>query len=235
MKITAYKCRFTGKIFEEHERDKYVLHLRNLRTGMAGDRLEKKMESEWTTWLSAEKKKITHIDQIIPWFLTNQKKIMAKVNSQHKRESISDHCRFVLKSDEFDTLSFDLTWNPMCSNSHCAPDNGKTNWGSNPGAPLGYPGWKGTLKGNLKRLPRHNGAYPYNLAYELVGFKTGSGGGGNSHHEYGLTLFLDDWPGLGTQMEIENDEFRRTTKAVRDAKYEAEQELIIKKLKYQWA
>ncbi len=201
MKVQVYKCRFTGKLFELKDRDKYVKHLLILRETMKEKRLEEKMRKTWARWLKTEKKKITHPDQIVPWFLENQKKIMAMVNAQ-ATGSIASHDKFSLKTDEYTKLELKIHWNPMCSNSHRAPDGKPQNWcAKDPAIPTGYPGWTGHLTGTLKRLPRNNGAYPYSEAYRLVGIKTGSGGGGNVDHGYDVTVFLDDWPGLKEEVQ----------------------------------
>lgn len=206
MKVQVYKCRFTGKLFDLADRDKYVNHLLALRGDMKERRLEDRMKKAWATWIKAEKKKITHPDQIVPWFLENQKKIMATVNAR-ATGSISSHDKFSIKTDEFTKLVLDIKWDPNCSNSHRAPDGKPYNWCQKDlSLPTGYPGWKGRLSGCLKRISKHNGAYPYGDAYKLVGIKTGGGGGGNDNHSYDVTIFLDDWPGLRQEVRRMEEE-----------------------------
>lgn len=190
-----------------------------------------KSKQEWDNWLLSEKLKITHVDQIDIWFLENQKAIMDGCNLKIRQWPSDKFC----KSDEYTKLDFDIKWKSICSNTHAAPSGKPENFRRKDDLPLGYPGWHGTLEGSLKRAPKNNGSYPYTLAYNLVGIRTHSGGGGNGIHSYTITIFLDDWPGLGTLDEIESDNNRKITKLEVERAYNLEQEKIIRRLKgYYW-
>lgn len=209
MRVQVRKCPFTGKIFEEKDIKKYVTHLQKLRESMQSQRRYQRLRDTFSTWLVEEKKKVTHVDMICPWFLENQRVIMESTNAicfggQNK---YSIRGRFV-KEDRFAKLEFEsIRYNPFSSNSHVCPDNGVTNWtGKEPGRPVGYVGWTGYLKGSLVRPDKNNYSYPYSEALNLVGIKTGSGGGSNQSFGYGFTVFLDDWPGLQVQIrQMEED------------------------------
>lgn len=196
MRVQVRKCPFTGKIFEEKDIVQYVLHLLNVRAEHQKIRKEKRVRDTWESWLRESKKSITHVDEIAPWFLENQATIMAAVsafNTGRPSEAFDS-------SDKFLGLQLKLKWNDSCSNSHVAPEGKPTNWDGREGTVKGYPGFIGTLNGQLSR-GNFDSKYPYGDAYRLVGLKTGSGGGGNKNHGFGVTVFLDDWPGLQAQVD----------------------------------
>jgi len=213
MKVQVRKCRFTGKIFEEKDLKKYALHLKKLRIEMKEKREEDRVKKDWIKWLKAERKRIKTIDEIVPWFLANQKRIMYAANAMGHRFS-SD--KFYPETDSFTKMVLGVRYNPLASNSHRCPDNGITNWcgkNPNPSDPTSYKGWTGNIAGTLTRAKKNNYSYPYGEALKIVGLKTGSGGGGNENWNYGVTIFLDDWPGLKHEIDL------------------TEQELVVKKLK----
>jgi len=209
MRVEVYKCRFTGLIFEKHERRKYINHLKELRKEMRDEREYRQISKNFWKWLHEEKLKITHVDQIVPWFLENQKTIMKAFKAGiHAKDYHSFSEKFYPDTDEFTKLTLKVgRFNKLISNSHRCPDNGTTNWCVNdPTLPKGYPGWNGRIDGVLKRLPKHNNDYPYSALVNLVGLKTGSGGGGNESWGYDVKIFLADWPGLEQQrFEEESD------------------------------
>jgi hypothetical protein len=196
MKVQVHKCRFTGKIFEEKDLKKYAAHLVKLRAEMKQKREQDRVTKEWAKWLKKERARINTIDEIVPWFLANQIKIMHAVNAA--TSFISD--RFYPASDIFTKIDLNVRYNPSASNSHRCPDKGVTNWlltrDNDPTKPTSYVGWTGNISGFLKRDKKNNYSYPYGEALKIVGLKTGSGGGGNEKWSYEVTIFLDDWPGL---------------------------------------
>jgi hypothetical protein len=206
VKIAVQKCRFTGKIFEMKDRAKYMAHLKELRAKMKTDRHLAKVNTDFASWLAEEKKKIIDVDMIIPWFLENQRYIMDANNAGIHGSRHSSHDKFY-KDDKFENMTLKVDYRQSCSNSHTCPDNGVTNWCSKDNnLPTGYKGWHGHIGGSLKRLPRHNSSYPFSNALNIVGLKTGSGGGGNEHWSYDLNIFLDDWPGLQAAVDIMEQE-----------------------------
>lgn len=204
MRVQVRKCRFTGKIFEEKDLKKYAIHLRNLRVERAEKRKLDKVRSTYTSWLNREKKKILHPEEIPAWFLKNQRKIMDAVNA-----GFGERGEKFYPTDEFVKFSFDKArYSRLASNSHVCPKGGVINWcGKDDTKPTGYPGWTTHVNGSLKRNRNHLSNYPYAAALNAVGLKTNSGGGGNESWGYGITIFLDDWPGLKqTILEMEAEE-----------------------------
>lgn len=216
MKVLVYKCRFTGKLFEEKNRKKYIAHLKKLRATMAEQRRIEYTKKTFKQWLVNEKKKIHRPEDIPEWFMKNQRTIMDAMNAGFG-DGVLNRYEFY-STDKFIKLSFsNLCYNRLASNSHVRPDNGVGNWcGQDKTKPTGYKGWTGRVDGVLTRLPKHSSSYPYAGALNAIGIKTGAGGGGNSNWGYGVTIFVDDWPGLQvTADEIEQKEIIEILKGER--------------------
>lgn len=200
MKIQVRKCRFTGKLFEEKDVKKYILHLQKLREQKRNERIWENLRNTYATWLAEEKLRITHIDMVLPWFLANQQTIMDAANAIKFQDEYHRRDRFVA-GDKFISIGFTTCdYSNNVSNSHSSPDSGIQNWcARDTSKPTSYPGWHGYIKGSLQR-PKGQHGYPYGAALHMVGIKTESGGGGNNDWGYGCNLFLDDWPGLKEQV-----------------------------------
>lgn len=214
MKIVVFKCRFTGKIFEQENRHKYIKHLKSLREEMRQERAYKKIRAEWEAWLLEEKKKIHCVADIPKWIIDNQRKIMDACNAIIFSTDFEARNRFV-ENDRLEKLVWENSrYNVSCSNTHSCPHNGVTNWGGyKPEAPRGYPGWEGYLGGSLKRPRAKNSSYPISELLNFIGVKTGTGGGANEHFGYGFTIFLDDWPGLYEEVrQMEEDQIVKKLK-----------------------
>lgn len=204
MKIQVYKCRFTGKLFEEKDKAKYIKHLLELRESLRSQRNYERTRNTWKQWLDAERAEVRRIDDIPAWFLANQRKIMDACNAI-KFDNRFDRRNAFVKEDKFTKLEWQSCRYDACtSNSHVCPDNGVSNWcAKEKSKPIGYPGYKGYLKGSLARPAKHQHTYPYSEALNLVGIKTGTGGGGNNDFGYEFTVFLDDWPGVAEGLVFE--------------------------------
>lgn len=216
MRVQVRKCRFTGKIFEEKDLKKYAAHLKKLRVELAEARKIERTKKTFKAWLTKEKKKIKHPDEIPAWFLKNQRTIMDGANAGFGDRPFKSDKFF--STDEFTKFVFTgIRYNKNASNSHVHPDNGVGNWcGKDSGKPTGYKGWEGHADGTLKRNKNHSGSYPYSAGLNAVGIKTGSGGGGNENWGYGITIFLDDWPGLKAAVdEMEQQEIINRLKGVK--------------------
>lgn len=215
MKIQVRKCPFTGKIFEEKDLRKYVLHLMNLRERKQKERLYQRLRAEFKDWLKEERSQIKYTQDIIPWFLKNQRKIMDATNAiVLSSEYDKKYGKQFNSRDRFDDLRFDrIRYEEFLSNDRVCPENGVLNWNNDPTKPTSYVGWKGYISGSLIRDPKHEYSYPYSEALNIVGIHTGTGGGGNKNWGYDCSIFLEDWTGL--QHEID----------------EMKKDLIIKKLK----
>jgi len=192
-------------------------------------RNEKRVKVTFHTWLARERAQIRTIEEIPQWFMDNQRILMdahnAGIRSQYS--FCSDRDKFVIE-DVFENVKLKLRgtkgFSESVSNSHVCTDKGVTNFGGEAGLPRGYPGWEIDISGTLKRPKKLMGSYPYSMALNLAGIKTGSGGGGNENWSYDAKIFLDDWPGLKGQKEFEVSERTRIA-------YEQEQERIIWRLK----
>lgn len=203
MKVQVLKCRFTGKLFEEKNRTKYIEHLKKIRAELKLQREYERSRLGFTDWLAGEKCKITQLDQIAPWFLENQRTIMTATNALVFCNNMDRYKAYVPEDCFISAVLGDPVYNQLLSNSHNCPAGGVTNWGSHkPDAPTGYPGWASYIKINLQRPGNRNNSYPVSETLNLIGIRTGSGGGGNSNTGYGVSIFLDDWPGLQEEIRI---------------------------------
>jgi len=210
MRLQVRKCPFTGKIFEEKDIGKYTWHLKVLRDEQRTERAHERHRAEFASWLNIERAKELQISDVIPWFLKNQKHIMEATNaitfsgSYDKKYSRG----FVTATDNFKDLKFShLKYSDTISNTHHFPDNGVTNWGRKEDhGIMGYPGWRGDMSGSLARAPRNMYGYPTSEALNLVGLKTGSGGGGNERWNYEVYIFLADWPGLQHELNLQEQD-----------------------------
>src|ERR1700742_66625 len=117
MKIQVYKCRFTGEIFRLDEKEDYIQHLKELREDMREKRRFNHVRREFESWLAAEKEKICSIEEIAPWILKNQKRIMQACNSGLGPRYSSDS-KFDLKTDEFTKITFKIKYSKNVSNYH---------------------------------------------------------------------------------------------------------------------
>lgn len=196
MRVQVRKCPFTGKLFEEKDRNKYIEHLSKLRTKMQETRKYDHTRETWKKWLDAEKDNIIRVEEIPVWFLNNQRKIMDICNVLDFNSKLDKRNRF-LDEDKFVSLQWDkFQYDNNASNSHRCPDNGVMNWCSkDKDKPTGYPAFTGYLSGSLVRPEKSQySSYPYKEALNRVGIKTGTGGGPNHNFEFEFTVFLADWP-----------------------------------------
>lgn len=185
MKIVAYKCPDTGKIFElKSEYDTYRHGVISYREKQARIKaIKDKFERKITKLRMSAKT----TDEIEEWLLNHNKEL-----------AVFNDCE---PTDKFEITSVGIKtkWKMDCSNSHSAPFNGETNWGGRKtGVVRSYPGFSGNIefkyKGDLHRF------------FELLkktGINTGTGGGtsggGGSGFYAELTLFAADWPILSEQ------------------------------------
>ncbi len=198
MKIQAYKCRFTGAVYQLDAKADYIKHLKDLRASMKSARKLARTKRAFNQWLTAEKEKIVHIDMVVPWILENQQKLMKFYNDIMP---ISWNGKWHLKSDEITKLTLKAHYRPHVPNSHACPHDGVTNWGNyDKSKPTGYPGFTGRIEGVTKRDNRHNSEYPSSALLKMIGIHTGTGSGINNNWGYSVELFLADWPGLSQEI-----------------------------------
>jgi hypothetical protein len=200
MKIQVRKCRFTGKLFEEKNLNKYKKHLEQLRNKMAYERHLARTKREFKAWLEKEKEQIIHVSEIAPWFLKNQRYIMDAFNSGCRSvNSYYDKDKIFMEGDKFTELDIEVRYIDKVSNTHVCPDTGVTNWQWTLDLPRGYAGFSGRVTGSIVCDKRQRHYLSTTDLLKLVGIKTGSGGGGDSSWGYNVSIFLDDWAGLKHQ------------------------------------
>ena len=211
MIITAYKSEFTGEIFE-NEAD-YKKHIR-VEKAAAKKAAEKQSKIDgFEQWLASEKAAITNHKMIQPWLMDNQRMLMDYFNVFNHRNSW-DGCFY--DTDKFTEFNVSLTFSKLVSNTHNCPADGVTNWWSSNDLPRGYPGFKGQISGKLIREKKHNHNYPYGKLLQLIKIHTASGGGGNESWNYGVEIFISEWPSLEQEViEMEQDQIIRRLKGVR--------------------
>lgn len=158
------------------------------------------VKDTFNQWLSNEKSKITNVDLVLPWFNNNQQTIMDAVNAGCRSNMHSFNAEYV-DNDRYTKLDMNVQFTPFCSNTHACPENGVSNWSSDPTLPRHYKGWIGRLTGSMVDNKINKSRYPLSAAFDLVGIKTGGGGGSSTRFGYSVTLFLDDWPGLQKQVD----------------------------------
>lgn len=203
MIVSAYKCPFTGVLFDLAAEEEYNAHVKKHKAIFREQKRYEKIKAEYADWFASEKEKIATIEEIAPWFLENQRTIMDGMNAIHNL-SKQDRERFQT-DDIFTKLEIKFReFDPLVSNTHVCPRNGGvTNWWCKNDKPRGYPGWEGQVSGTLVRPLRYNSSYPSSSILNFVDIHTGSGGGGNKDWSYGVSVFLDDWSGIQETIIVE--------------------------------
>lgn len=217
MRVQVRKCPFTGKIFEEDKVGGYIAHLYDLRNKMKNERHLQNVKSNFAVWLAKERESITQIDMIVPWFLKNQRHIMDAHNAGCTSQySFRSNEKF-FPGDKFTEMVFErITFHRTLSNTHICPDSGVTNFSWDSAKPRGYIGWRIQVSGKCPRKGQLNHVYPYSSALNLVGIKTGTGGGGNDNWSYDASIFVDDWTGLKAVVrQMEEEEIIHKLKGAR--------------------
>jgi hypothetical protein len=122
-------------------------------------------------------------------------------------------------------INLGLRWHDDVSNSHSCPHDGVTNWGGRnkmpdgSDAPVGYPGWQGSIDWIVEWPKEFDGVYLGSDLFSRGTFctgrqraNTGSGSGAGTHFnkefntwcqrpQYGFSLFASDWPGMARYYE----------------------------------
>ena len=198
MRVQVRKCPFTGKIFEEKDISKYILHLKQLRDEQRELREYARLKNSFHAWMRVEQTKVRAFDELVPWILENQQRLMRTYNAIYAKEKSSWHRKFP-KGAKITALNMRCNFSPLASNSHCHPRGGVSNWcGHGDPAPRGYPGWTGSLSGKLSLGPRQDSP-SWSEFFEMFDVHTGSGSGG-ANFQYGVTVFASDWPGIAEEL-----------------------------------
>lgn len=195
-KILVRKCPKTGKLFEsDAEYRKYIRALRKrTNTTRAALRYRKRAISE----VRSEIARLTSIHQIECYVTKNFSKIMIAYNG-----SSDPKIHDILRKVRIKDFELVVSFMERCSNTHCSPRDGETNWSCKDDKPSGYPGFSGTVSYKIINDPEREDigrlCMRHNAALGFAGINTGCGGGRGNGWGYGVTLFLSDFEGLQKQ------------------------------------
>jgi hypothetical protein len=158
-----------------------------------------RLKANFHAWLRAEQNKVRAFDEIVPWILENQNRLMRTYNALYAADKKSTWHRPFPKGVKFTALNMRCNFSPLASNSHSHPRGGVCNWcNKDSGKPSGYPGWTGSLNGKLELGPRQESP-SWSEFFEMIDIHTGTGSGGPSF-QYGVTVFASDWPGVAEEL-----------------------------------
>lgn len=186
MKIIAYKCPDSGKIFE-YKKD-YDDYRRNFLAIRRREKNKQKIINGYNKILEDFRSTPRSWIEMGQWICDN-------TNVFVERAWLLDGHTTKPKPMKFTNVIINATYREQCSNTHSAPFNGVTNWHSKSDLPRGYPGWTGTIK--LFYTGDYDGFFSH--MFEKTGLNFGSGGGGSGSYHSGITFFESDWPGLKEQ------------------------------------
>lgn len=179
MKIIAYKCTNTGKIFEskrdyDQHRRRYLADQRRI---LNGQKVIQNLENK----LAKFRNTAQTISEIENWILANSKFLAHRHNViNHRRKT----------AFEFLNVSINANYRESVSNTHSAPFNHAQNWSREKHLPMGYPGWHGRIEF------RYNGDIDgfFSSLFSNTGINLGTGSGGGDWYSSEITLWGFDWP-----------------------------------------
>lgn len=186
MKITAYKCPDTGKIFEYKK--EYDVYRRNFLAIRRREQNKQKIIDGYNKILEDFRATPRSWIEMGQWICDN-------TNVFVERAWLIDGNITKPKPMKFTNVIINATYREQCSNTHSAPFDGVTNWHGKPTLPYGYPGWSGSI--NLEYTGDYGGFF--SCIFENTGLNFGTGSGGSNFYQAGITLFESDWPGLKEQ------------------------------------
>ena len=189
MKITAYKCTDTGKIFEHHS--EYQVHRKQYLAEQAKIAARQARVAAADTIIDNLRNSSGTFDEITQWVIDNQETPIDRFYANHPNErrprETKRYVPFRITSVKLDGMHHNVT----ISNSHSAPRGMPTNWRGNHHLPTGYPGWHGRI------LIQHEGDFSQvSRMFSDIGICTGTGGGGGGYLSYDVKLWEADWPAM---------------------------------------
>jgi hypothetical protein len=129
-------------------------------------------------------------DDFLNWFRANWQLLALRGYYCERR-----HRRIRIPNTQLVTVKWDVDNMGFYRNSHSCPRGGVINFINGKGdtnKPTGYMGWRGYMSW------RYTGNDPHYLCgadmFRDTIIHTGSGGGGDGHPGYEVTLWADDWP-----------------------------------------
>jgi hypothetical protein len=185
--VLVWKSDADGKLFED--KDKYVKHLRKLAYGrrqlksLELHRINRELFLDRMGQVASFGELQQFIIDNWEFFRTNA----IEQNAWTKR-------RYSKKDDQLISLELSgLHFVQELSNSHSCPRKGVTNFDRrsecNKGKPTSYPGWRGRITYGVTKSISFGSDY-----FRGTPICTGSGGGGDTHLSYDLSLWAADFP-----------------------------------------
>lgn len=196
MKIVAYKCEDTGRLFESV--GAYRAHRRSISTQKRREtRAQYEYEEDSATLKALLKDRPLSVLDLGTYLVKTQEiwvPIARKRKSSFGREiPIFEKIAFMTqfrRSSQPETLG--LNFDMVVSNSHSCPRGGVTNFIGDPTRPRHYAGWRGQIELVVNEWDGSSS----DLLKE-IDIHSGSGGGGMKHHKlhlsYDVKLFFSDW------------------------------------------
>ena len=182
MKIIAYKCPDTRKIFES--KLDYDRHRKKFLADRKKQKNKQKIIDGYTKIFQDFRNTVQYVVDIGPWIVDNCDLIVKHSNMVNYDKAT--------KNFKITRVNTRLYYNDLCSNSHFAPTGGVENWGRDQNLPLGYPGWKGRTE--FEFTGDYSGFFGELFTGTRINFGSGSGSVGCYYTD--ITLFESDWPGL---------------------------------------
>ena len=182
MKIEAWKCQSSGKLFEVEA--EYISHKRKLARAKTAQLKKRRMVQERDQcWIDLQYEEFD-ITQLAEKLVARQEIYWPNTESN------------------LINLKIDVTYSKLVSNSHCCPKTGVQNWHRKNELTRGYPGWTGRIYWEVNTKDVSDSNRFRNNSYIHTG--SGSGGSkpdGTKTYQYSVSIFADDWPGLALYRE----------------------------------
>ena len=182
MKIEAWKCQSSGKLFEVEA--EYISHKRKLARAKTAQLKKRRMVQERDQcWIDLQYEEFG-ITQLAEKLVARQEIYWPDTKSN------------------LINLKIDVTYSKLVSNTHCCPKTGIQNWHCKNDKPRGYPGWTGRIYWEVNTKDVSDSNRFRNNSYIHTG--SGSGGSkpdGTKTYQYSVSIFADDWPGLALYRE----------------------------------
>ena len=182
MKIEAWKCQSSGKLFEVEA--EYISHKRKLARAKTAQLKKRRMVQERDQcWIDLQYEEFD-ITQLAEKLVARQEIYWPDTKSN------------------LINLKIDVTYSKLVSNTHCCPKTGIQNWHCKNDKPRGYPCWTGRIYWEVNTKDVSDSNRFRNNSYIHTG--SGSGGSkpdGTKTYQYSVSIFADDWPGLALYRE----------------------------------
>ena len=181
MKIIAYKCPDTGKIFES--KLDYDRHRKNYIAKKRQERNHQKILDEMTNKLAKFRETAQTTHDIECWIIENSEFLAHRHNVVNHRKKTTF---------EFLNVNINVKYRESVANTHSAPFNHVQNWAREKHLPMSYPGWYGRIEF------RYNGDIDgfFSDIFRNSGIYLGTGSGGCDWYSSEIILWGFDWPSM---------------------------------------